>query len=220
MSRRVRRGSASPLAGLIVLALCVSIAGCGKTRPPDWLWPWSEGDDTPQFVDLVAVVPLREVPGRADARDKKTGRRILDDQAGRAVTAQIYGYLAEQTRYRFVPDLSVAAFLEGNDYRDPAAVAQDVADEFDADAVLFGTVYRFQERVGTRFAATAPASVAFELQLYLVSAKGVVWKGEFDETQQALSSNFFDAWMFWRAGPHWRAAFGFQSDAPSRGAVR
>ncbi len=188
------------LRAIAILVAGAIITGCGQyVKTPGWLVPG--GDDKPQIVDLVAVMPIREVPGRAEA--KIDGRRVLDEGAGRAVTAQVYGRLTEQTRYRFVPDLSVDAYLEGRDYRDPESVAPDVAEEFGADAVLFGTVYRFQDRVGTRFAASEPASVSFELALYLVATKGVVWRGEFDETQQALSTNFFDAWMFWRAGPHW-----------------
>jgi hypothetical protein len=194
-----------PLTGGVLLTLLLlGGGGCGTTRVSDWLR--SGGPEETQRIDLVAVIPIREVPGRAEARDKASGRRILEDHAGRAVTAQVYGYLAEQTRYRFVPDLSVDAFLEELDYRDPALAAPHVVDEFDADAALFGTVYRFQDRVGTRYAASQPASVSFELALYSRAAGEVVWRGQFDETQEALSSNFLNAWMFWRAGPHWFSA--------------
>ena len=87
--------------------------------------------------------------------------------------------------------------------RDALAAARALARESGADGVLFGTVYRFQERIGPRYAASQPASVSFDLALYSVVADEVVWKGQFDETQQPLSSNLFNAWMFWRAGPYW-----------------
>jgi len=34
----------------------------------------------------------------------------------------------------------------------------------------------------------------------------VVWEGEFEETQESLSANFFDWWIFWDAGPRWLSA--------------
>lgn len=153
-------------------------------------------------IDLVAVMPIREAPGEP----REGERPSLETHAGRAVTAQIYGILAEQTRYRFAPDLTVDDLVYAMEWRDPIEMARQVAAEIEADAVIFGTVYRFQERVGTRFAATRPASVSFDLGLYLVARDEVVWRGQFDETQEALSSNLLNAWMFWRAGPHWFSA--------------
>lgn len=195
--------SASSVRWVALVCVAATLAACGKAPAPSWLWP---SDDEEQLVDLVAVLPMREMPGRAEAMDDSGERRLIDDDAARAVTAQIYGYLAEQTRYRFVPDLSVDSYLADIDYRDPELVAPRVAAEFDADAVLFGTVYRFQERVGTRYAASQPASVSFDLALYSRTRGAVVWREKFERTQQPLSSNFFDAWMFWRAGPHWFSA--------------
>lgn len=150
-------------------------------------------------IDMVAVLPIVEVPGRSDDPE----RPILDSHAGRAVTAQIYGFLAEQTLYRFVPDLTVDAVVGGRGRGDQVELARSVASEVGADAVIFGKVYRFQDRVGPRYAASQAASVSFDLGLYLVATDDVVWRGQFDETQVALSSNLLNFWMFWRAGPHW-----------------
>ncbi len=160
---------------------------------------WGGGAEDNARIDLIAVLPVREVPGRVGADDRPT----LESHAGRAVTAQMYGFLAEQTRYRFVPDLTVDAIVARLDRGDIVDVARKVAAEVQADAVLFGKVYRFQERVGPRYAASRPASVSFDLGMYAVASDEVVWEGQFDETQEALSSNLMNVWMFWRAGPHW-----------------
>jgi len=158
-------------------------------------------DDSPTAaVELIAVYPIREVPS---AEDGTAERPILDTHAGRAVTAQIYGWLSEQVRYRFVPDLTVEEFVDEISAPDPVEAARQLARASGAGAVLFGAVYRFQDRVGTRYAASQPASVSFDLALYTTAADAVVWTGQFDRTQRALSSNFLDIWMFWRAGPHW-----------------
>jgi hypothetical protein len=176
------------LSGALTLAV---VSGCS-------LLSTSEPEDSIR-IDLVAVLPVREAPGKGLEDD----RPVLETHAGRAVTAQIYRFLAEQTLYRFVPDLTIEAIVEYLDRSDQLEMAREVAAEVGADAVLFGTVYRFQERVGTPYAATRPASVSFDLGLYLVKTDEIVWRGQFDKTQEALSSNLLNAWMFWRAGPHW-----------------
>lgn len=184
-------------AWLVIAAVAICCGGCGASS-----WNplgWGGGDTTPPRVDLIAVSPIREAPPQLE----KGERPVLETHAGRAITGQIYGFLAGQTRYRFVPDLTVEASAARIDTRDEIEAAKALAAETGADSVLFGTVYRFQERVGTRYAATQPASVSFDLALYSVPAGEVVWKGQFDETQEALSTNLFNAWMFWRVGPHW-----------------
>lgn len=183
-----RRLALGALSGAVALA---SLSGCS-------LLPKSAPEDSIR-IDLVAVLPIHEAPGKGLEDD----RPVLETHAGRAVTAQIYGVLAVQTLYRFVPDLTVDAIVEGLDRSDQVKLARQVAAEVGADAVLFGTVYRFQERVGTPYAASRPASVSFDLGLYLAQTDEVVWRGQFDKTQEALSSNLLNAWMFWRAGPHW-----------------
>jgi hypothetical protein len=45
--------------------------------------------------------------------------------------------------------------------------------------------------------------VAFQLGLFVLSEGETVWTGEFDQTQQPLSSNLLRWWQFWRAGPRW-----------------
>ena len=176
----------------LVLA-AVGIGGCG-------MFKWGGVHPQAGGIELIAVSPIRELPPQARKSDD---RPVLESHAGRAITGQIYGYLAGQTRYRFVPDLTVESIVPRITERDAIAAARALARESGADGVLFGTVYRFQERIGPRYAASQPASVSFDLALYSVVADEVVWKGQFDETQQPLSSNLFNAWMFWRAGPYW-----------------
>ncbi len=176
-----------------LLAVLAVASGCSTLKLGDGASPTAG-------VELIAVYPIREVP---IAEGGTAERPVLDTHAGRAVTAQIYSLLSEQTRYRFVADLKVEELVCDMPASDPVAAARQLASVSGADAVLFGAVYRFQDRVGTRYAASQPASVSFDLALYTTAADAVVWKGQFDRTQRALSSNFFDAWMFWRGGPHW-----------------
>jgi Peptidoglycan-synthase activator LpoB len=72
-----------------------------------------------------------------------------------------------------------------------------------ADAVLYGTVERYVERVGAEYAADKPASVAFSLKLVDMKSKQVVWTAKFSKTQQPLGTNFFNLPTFLENKGQW-----------------
>lgn len=150
-------------------------------------------------IGLVAVLPVEPA---ADASPNN-----LAPDSERLVTAQLYGALADSSRWRFVPDLEIGdalprvRLLAGQIER-----ARALGREVQADTVLLGTVSRMIERDGSAYGAEAPASVAFRLQALSVQSGEIVWTGEFDETQQALSTNLFKFWQYWQGGPKWFSA--------------
>jgi hypothetical protein len=75
-----------------------------------------------------------------------------------------------------------------------------------ADGVVGGHVYRWEEREGNAYAASRPASVAFDA--YLLSAEDgvILWKARFDKTQVSLSENLFDIHTFFKAKGRWMTA--------------
>jgi TolB-like protein len=75
-----------------------------------------------------------------------------------------------------------------------------------ADAILVGHVYRFKDRVGTRYSVDSPASVAFDIHLIDVSKGSMLWVGHFDETQRPLSENLFKLGTFLRRKGSWITA--------------
>ena len=83
---------------------------------------------------------------------------------------------------------------------------QEIGIEFNADAVLVGYIYRWDEREGSDFAAERPASVAFDLYLIRPEDGRIIWKGKFDKKQKALSENVFDIRTFFRGGGRWLTA--------------
>jgi hypothetical protein len=179
---------------LAVLSLVPFWTGCSILRKPVERVP----------LDKLAVLPLEKATG-----DEDLAEADLPPDAPEAVTARIYGVLANQTRFRFVPDLTVRDALDDAGLRhagDLTSRAAALGREVGAEGVIFGRVFRFRERVGTRYGATEPASVAFELALLEVASGEIVWRGQFDRTQHSLSDNLFDFWMFWRAEPHWLSA--------------
>jgi hypothetical protein len=75
-----------------------------------------------------------------------------------------------------------------------------------ADVVLTGYIYRYEERVGTSYAASRPASVAFSIHLIRSADGADIWFGYVDETQQTLSENLFNVAAFWQRKGRWVSA--------------
>jgi len=78
--------------------------------------------------------------------------------------------------------------------------------EVGAQAVLVGTLFRFEERAGSSLAITRAASVSLGLYLIEVETGEVIWQGFFDETQKSLSENLFKIQKFFNRGARWLTA--------------
>ena len=72
-----------------------------------------------------------------------------------------------------------------------------------ADLVMAGYVYRFRERIGTRYSADSPASAAFDIHLVDVASSRILWTGRFDETQGTLFENLFKIGTFLKRKGAW-----------------
>jgi hypothetical protein len=185
----------------LAIALAALIAACSLEEKPVELRP----------TRLVAVLPIEPAPSASQpaAGDEEGPRHPLPEESGTAITGQVYEVLAHDSKFRFVPDLTVSDLANSPALRHaPGLVPRAVAlgKEVRADAVIYGQVHRFRERVGTEYGATEPASVSFDLGLVDIESGKVLWEGSFNETQEPLSSNLLNWWMFWRAGPHWFTA--------------
>jgi hypothetical protein len=75
-----------------------------------------------------------------------------------------------------------------------------------ADGVLGGHVYRWRERQGTDYAASRPASVAFDIYLMNAGDGMILWKARFDKTQISLSEDLLDLQTFLKAKGRWMTA--------------
>ncbi|HTW87760.1 MAG TPA: hypothetical protein VMD75_07115, partial [Candidatus Binataceae bacterium] len=66
-----------------------------------------------------------------------------------------------------------------------------------ADAVLYGTVHKYEDRVGTSYAASQPATVAFTLFFVDQNTRQIIWRAQFAKTQESLSQNAFNivSWL-------------------------
>jgi len=190
----------SPVSCLLT-SLFFLLSACSARPAPELAGP----------IEVLAVLPIERtrVEPQEGALETELEQTDLPADAGFAVTAQVYGWLADQSVLRFVPDVTVSDALLAPSVRDAPnlqARATALGKVVNAQGVIFGTVTRFRERVGTGLGVTRAASVAFDLNLVEVVTGKVVWRGQFNETQQPLSSNLFNFWMFWEAGPQWFTA--------------
>jgi|SRR5581483_9649867 len=145
-------------------------------------------------IDRVAVMPIvAAVPFGGDP---------LAPGAADVITADAYQQASGA--WKVVPQNQVMRAVANV----PSGVSLDdaalqVGQAVGADAVLYGTVERYVERVGVGYAADKPASVAFSLKLVDMKSKQVVWTGRFSKTQQPLSSNIFNLPTFLENKGQW-----------------
>jgi hypothetical protein len=128
----------------------------------------------------------------------------------RYMTEQLLTFLKAKTTYTLVPPgaaegvrskiLSESVGLSDRD------LVHEMGRELKVDAVISGTIYRFRQRVGTRFSVDTPASVAFGIHLIRVADGHLMWVGHADETQQPLSENLFKLSSFVKRGGTWLTA--------------
>ncbi|VAX19816.1 hypothetical protein MNBD_NITROSPINAE01-1831 [hydrothermal vent metagenome] len=86
------------------------------------------------------------------------------------------------------------------------ASAVQIGKTLEADAVLIGSVMRYEERVGGKFSADKPASIGFSVAIVSVKNGAILWKAKFEKTQKDLLSNLLDARTFFKGGLVWQKA--------------
>jgi len=149
-------------------------------------------------INRVAVMPLVEgAPG---------GGEPLAPGGAEAITAELYSQVAVAGGWDPIPEQDVAdamqkmppttiANLDGN--------ALQLGHDASADGVIYGTVERFQERVGMDYSAASPAAVSFSLKFVDLKSKQIVWTAKFAKSQAALSQNLFDLANFVQRSGRW-----------------
>lgn len=158
-------------------------------------------------ITRIAVAPFQAAAGLAQAPTPASA------VPASVATALVARYVTEAIAARgisVVPVDDVARALatqasEGERLV-PRAVAELVAMKFGADAVLMGTVSRFDERRGQAAGALRPAAVGFEVTLYSAPGSQKLWQGVFAETQQALSENILSTYRYPGGGMRWLTA--------------
>ncbi len=197
---------------LTVLFICVSIAGC---------LPFHRNRDkkvTPlPHLANIAVLPMDRAsirPGQERATcalsDKVFDAQEISPDTADAVTRILFKSVEGDSRFTPIPEGKCMGFLnsllETDVKTSQIRLIQAFGQELHADAVLYGKLFRYEDRVGSKYAIKKPASVAFTLHLIRVKDGAVLWRYTFDETQQPLSENLFKAKLYKDSGMRWLTA--------------
>jgi len=83
---------------------------------------------------------------------------------------------------------------------------QKIGKSFSSDAILFGYIYSWAERKGTKYSVETPASVFFDLHLVSTDNGFNLWKDSFKKTQVSLSENLLDLSTFLKSKGRWLTA--------------
>ena len=151
----------------------------------------------------MAVAPFSVTPNLA--RQADTDSPSSDEAA--ALVARHVAEAIEQRGVAVLPAGDVRRATEDAGLEvSPHELARLVAERFGAEALLVGKVLRYQERVGQAAGSTRPAAVGFEVTLYGAPEGERLWRAVFDERQQALSENVFNAARYPGRGSRWLSA--------------
>jgi len=85
-------------------------------------------------------------------------------------------------------------------------ILKKVGTELDADEIVLGYVFRYEERIGYDYAVEKPASVAFEINFINTKTGRIVWRGVFDKTQKSLMEDVLQISSFYKGGGKWQNA--------------
>ena len=166
-------------------------------------------------VETLAVFGFLPSPAPAEeenaVRSPLTGsvfiRGPVPSEIPEQFTASLYELLSRDLSAEIIPpDTTRQVFLALEDpaYKaDEREILRKTGESLLADALLAGYVFRWQERIGTDFSVSRPASVAFELALIRVGDGNLIWKGRFDKTQASLAEDLLGLRTFLRGKGRW-----------------
>lgn len=201
-------------AGLVfALAALILTAGCGRQPKPGA----TAADGSSFSRILVPPFQQSQVPDDKSAcvRCPVCGHMFrpgsVPSTAGEMMSAELIAWLTASVDKQIVrpssPDAVEIPPTECDETRrDTVERLVAAGRRADADAVIIGYLFRFDERVGNDYAASRTASVAFDLHLIDVKSGDIVWKADFDETQRSLSENLVDIDLFIKRRGRWVTA--------------
>ena len=134
----------------------------------------------------------------------------VSDDVAEKMTIDLVNYLKRKEKYSLIPPGQAkgvySTILSQNITIGIRDMLQKTGKSFSSDAVLFGYIYRWRERVGTEYGIETSASVAFDLHLLSTDNGSILWKDSFKKTQVSLSENLLDLSTFIKSRGRWLTA--------------
>ena len=176
-------------------------------------------DKTLEGVETILIMPFQDLHAiyggkiHIDCAFCKRRHVVADVPEGTAefMTELLIKLLMNDKAYRFVfPDQTNEMLpnlqADQNGVVRMAELVAAFGNEKEVDAILMGYLFQFKERVGTSYSVESPASVSFSLFLVRAADGQIVWRGVFEETQQALSENILKIGAFIKRKARWITA--------------
>ncbi len=175
--------------------------------------------DVPPGLDRILVVSFKDIAKIAGAdlsvRCPLSGKTFLTggvtEGAKTLLNRELRNHLQGREGFKFISpeemsDIQSELWSENGEILPERNLLTATGRKLEADAVLAGHIYRYQNRVGGDFSVESPASVAFDLHLLRVSDGRVLWTGVFDETQKVLTDDLFELPSFLERDGRWVTA--------------
>lgn len=169
---------------LVLLSLLLLSVGCSKKTDT------SPASQVPDYaVTCIGVLPVAiadnfdEIVSVAEKKQLQNGVQVLNEL--------LKQQFISRPDVRLVSDGQISG-MDENLPAQPLARARVVADRLSCNTVLETTLRRYKDRVGGKFFANDPASVAFDFRLIAIPEGTVLCSGTFDEVQQSVMENLFN----------------------------
>jgi hypothetical protein len=178
------------------------------------LWgPEVRAEENPSLAVFPFLIARGEDPGRGSICPicKEVHRRGDVVPGSENILSRILQQKMEALgTFKVLPAAKVEEVLSHRERKvfeeKPISSAIDCGRELNADFVMVGFLFRFEERIGSSMGVEKPASVGLDLHLYRLRDGKEVWKGKFDETQRPLSENLLKIGAFFRRKASWLPA--------------
>lgn len=170
-------------------------------------------------VENVLILPFKDMSvvfgENANARCPVCGKVFTTgevvESAADVLTEHMFSLLKDREDINMIPSsqaqgvMSILLTEHKKEWQERDLLVE-IGHALNADAVVAGYVYRFRERVGGKYSADLPASVAFDIHLVRVADGRLLWSGHFDETQRPLSDDLFGLSIFLKRRARWITA--------------
>lgn len=208
-ARRRARGFASPpraCAGLLFALLLPALLACSAP-------PVVEGRSLPALrtrpaVKRVAVAPFVIFPASPGA--VQTGARRTPARAAELIAHRLSEALANRSAgVVAAADMERALDAAGGmapEARTPERLAEFAARRFGADALIYGRLTRWRERIGGGAGSRQSAAVGFRVEMRSAPDGALLWEGAFSESQKPAGGNLLVASRYPSAGLRWLSA--------------
>jgi hypothetical protein len=186
-------------------ALCVLLVLCASCAPA-WVPVVGKNPDVQvQAVRSIKAVYVRRIAILPPLEAPAPGFTVAEG-ASDSMTAELQARMSLDAGWQIVPESDVADATQAMPPTTTADIKQNAIElgrKTQSDAVLYGEIQEYKERVGSDYAASSPAAVEFTLYLLDLKTSQVIWSAHFLKSQKALTENVFDLASFIQNSGRW-----------------